>query len=270
MSAAPAVVLDGLQVRYGPERPWVLDLDHLTIRAGERVALIGPSGSGKTTLLRVLNGYVLPEHGHMAILGRVIDPKRPRETWPQEERLRVGFVFQDFALVERATVFQNVLWGRLGRVRALPSLLGIFPRADKFAAMRAILEVDLRDQAAQRVDTLSGGQQQRVGIARVLAQEAEVLLADEPVSNLDPVLAEETLALLATLSRAHGATLVMSLHQPALAARYADRVIGLRSGAIVHDGPSGALDEAAVRRIYRPDSSATKAGESAVKEMVDG
>ena len=116
--------------------------------------------------------------------------------------------------------------------------------------MAAIAEVDLSDQASQRADTLSGGQQQRVGVARVLAQEAEILLADEPISNLDPALAEEVLALLAEVSKMHNATLVMSLHQPEWAIRYADRIIGLRDGRIVYDQAAANLDENAIAAIY--------------------
>ncbi|HEX9921533.1 MAG TPA: ATP-binding cassette domain-containing protein, partial [Anaerolineae bacterium] len=175
----PVITLQGVRVRYTADTALVLDLARLTIDPGERVAIIGPSGSGKTTLLRLINGYLRPEAGQVTVLGQDINQSGPG-------RRRVGFIFQDFNLVERATVFQNVLWGRLGRVNPLVSLFNWFPAADKHLAMQAIAEVALIEQANQRADTLSGGQQQRVAVARVLAQEAEIILADEPVSNLDP------------------------------------------------------------------------------------
>ena len=246
----PAIKLQNVKARFASDKPLVLDIDALTIQTGERVALIGPSGAGKTTLLRLLNGYVQPEGGTMQILGqRIADPTQD-DKWKRKTRRRVGFIFQDFSLIERATVFENVLWGRLGHLPTWRTLLGWFPEADKLAAMAAIAEVDLSDQASQRADTLSGGQQQRVGVARVLAQEAEILLADEPISNLDPALAEEVLALLAEVSKTHNATLVMSLHQPEWAMRYADRIIGLRDGCIVYDQAAADLDEAAIAAIY--------------------
>lgn len=246
----PAIKLQNVKARFAANTPLILDIDALTIQAGERVALIGPSGAGKTTLLRLLNGYVRPESGSMQILGqRIVDPTQD-DHWKRETRRRVGFVFQDFSLIERATVFENVLWGRLGRLPTWRTLLGLFPEADKLAAMAAIAEVDLSEKADQRADTLSGGQQQRVGVARVLAQEAEILLADEPVSNLDPALAEEVLALLAEVSKKHTATLIMSLHQPEWAMQFADRIIGLRRGRVVFDQAASDLDEIAITSIY--------------------
>ena len=253
-SSQPAIVLQNIEVRYVTDKPLVLRIESLTIFQGERVALIGPSGAGKTTLLRLLNGYVQPIIGQMQVLGQSMLGQHQDETRQRETRRRVGFIFQDFSLVERATVFQNVLWGRLGQVNSWRNLFGWFPKADKQIAMAAIAEVNLVEQAHQRVDTLSGGQQQRVGVARVLAQEAEIILADEPVSNLDPTLAEDVLAMLRKVSMAHGATLLMSLHQPELASLYAERIIGLRNGRIVYDQPAANLDEAALTTIYKHEA----------------
>lgn len=243
----PAVSLHGIRVRYTPDDPPVLDIDALVIARGERVAIIGPSGAGKTTLLRVINGYVRPDARRATVLGTEITWQTSRE---QDVRRRVGFVFQDFNLIDRANTFRNVLWGRLGRVNPLWSLVGWFSDAEKHAAMKAIVEVNLAEQVTQRADTLSGGQQQRVGVARVLAQEAEIILADEPVSNLDPGLADDILGLLAEVAHRHGATLIMSVHQPALAQRYAERIVGLHHGRIAYDGRAGALNDEALRAIY--------------------
>ena len=249
----PVIALCKIAVQYLVDKPLVLNIEQLTIGRGERVAIIGPSGAGKTTLLRLLNGYVQPNSGQVNILGNRMNldsVKRHRGYRTRAVRRQVGFVFQDFSLVERATVFQNVLWGRLGHVNPLGSLLGWFSETDKIAAMEAIAEVDLLSQTNQRVDTLSGGQQQRVGVARVLAQEAEIILADEPVSNLDPALADDVLGLLSNVSQRRNATLIMSLHQPPFAQCYADRIIGLRAGRIVYDEPSERFNDAAIQAIY--------------------
>ena len=254
-SSLPAIFLRNVEVQYVTDRPLILSIASLTICQGTRVALIGPSGAGKTTLLRLLNGYVQPTAGAIQILGQNMIGRDKEEARKRETRRQVGFIFQDFSLIGRATVFQNVLWGRLGHVHSWRSLFGWFPKADKQAAMAAIAEVDLVAQANRRVDTLSGGQQQRVGVARVVAQEAEILLADEPVSSLDPTLAEEVMAMLARVSRAHKATLIMSLHQPDLAGHYADRIIGLRNGRVVYDQPATNLDEMAIAMIYEREKS---------------
>lgn len=254
------VRLEGVRVRFpGRERP-ALDVDGWELRRGERVAVIGPSGSGKTTLLRLINGHVGLDDGRMEVLGRTVASGRRR--WmplrrgaERRHRRRIGFVFQSFHLVERATVYQNVLWGRLGRVPPLSSVLGRFPEDSEQAALDAIREVELVDQLTQRADTLSGGEQQRVGVARVLAQEAELILADEPVSNLDPGLADEILELLVGACRRHGATLLMSLHQPQLAVRYVDRILALRNGSVVWEGSAEGLDAAVIQRVYDRDTA---------------
>ena len=245
--AGPAVLLRDLRFRYAADGPLVLAIDELAIGPGERVAVVGPSGSGKTTLLRLLNGSLPLAAGEIQVLGR---PLLPRRRQPREQRRRIGMIYQDFALVERASVFDNVLYGRLGYAHPWLSLLGRFAAEDLERAEAAIAEVGLQGQASQRADALSGGQRQRVAIARVLAQEPALILADEPISNLDPALTEGILALLVAACERRGATLIMSLHQPHLARQHGARVIGIRGGRIVLDAPTDRLTPQALHDVY--------------------
>jgi phosphonate transport system ATP-binding protein len=245
--AGPAVLLRDVRFGYAADGPLVLAIDRLAIAPGERVAVVGPSGSGKTTLLRLLNGSLRPASGEAWVLGQLHVPGRRQR---REQRRRIGMIYQDFALVERASVFDNVLYGRLGHAHPWLSLLGHFAAADRERAAAAIAEVGLQDEALQRADALSGGQRQRVAIARVLAQEPALILADEPISNLDPALTEEILALLVAACERRGATLIMSLHQPQLARQYALRAVGLRGGRIVLDEPTAGLTPQALHEVY--------------------
>jgi phosphonate transport system ATP-binding protein len=248
-----AISLTRIKAYYDePDKP-VLDIERLVVSRGERLALVGPSGSGKTTLLRLINGYVRPATGRLCVMGKQMTRRNTRR---RSLRRRVGFVFQSFNLVERATVFENVLWGRLGYTSTVASLFTGFSKEDKRLAVDAIREVNLSAQIGQRCDTLSGGQQQRVALARVLTQEPDIILADEPISSLDPTLADDVLSLLVQVSKARSATLVMSLHQPDLARRYADRLVGLRAGRVVFDDVSGELSEAVIKAIYGRDPAA--------------
>ncbi|MGB7290908.1 MAG: phosphonate ABC transporter ATP-binding protein [Thermodesulfobacteriota bacterium] len=261
--ALNVVSMKNIKVRYTQSGPVVLDIERLDVRKGDRVSIIGPSGAGKTTLLRLINGYVNPESGHIKIFEYDNDMGSIRQ---RNLGRRIGFIFQHFNLIDRATVFENVLWGRLGIVNPFLSLFGWFPERDKKAAIRAIKEVNLEEQAGQRTDTLSGGQLQRVAIARVLAQEAEIILADEPVSNLDPSLADDILGLLGEVSSRHGVTLIMNLHQPALALHYADRIIGLRQGRIVYDNEARFLSPISLRSIFDPGINISQMFSSNVQE----
>ena len=242
----PAVELADVKVVYRPGGPPALEVPRLEIGQGERVAIIGPSGAGKTTLLRLINGFVRPEAGEIMVQGERAMAMRRRDL-----RRRIGYIFQDFRLIERASAFQNVLCGRLGRADPWLTLVGAFSANDREIAMKAIEEVGLAGLAAKRADSLSGGEQQRVAIARVLAQEAEIILADEPVSSLDPVLTDDILGLLVEVSERHGATLIMALHQPVLAQRHGTRIIGLNAGRSVFDGAPEKLDSRALAEIYR-------------------
>jgi phosphonate transport system ATP-binding protein len=245
--SAPLVTLEAIRAGFPGRAVPVLDIARLEIQPGQRVALIGPSGAGKTTLLRLIAGRLDGWSGRAEVLGAALRPsRRPPRAW----RRRVGFVFQDFALVDRASVHDNVRNGRLGHAHPLLSLFGRFTSEDEATTRRAIAEMELVEQTWQRADTLSGGQQQRVAVARCLAQDPELILADEPVSNLDPALSEAALDLLVRGSALHGSTLLMTLHQPEHARRHADRVIGLRAGRIVFDGPPAALHDDTLGTIY--------------------
>ncbi|MER7436207.1 phosphonate ABC transporter ATP-binding protein [Pseudonocardia alni] len=226
----------GARVRYGDRE--VLHGVDVDVHAGELLAVLGANGSGKSTLLRAAAG--LTPH-----LGRVLVDGRPRG------RLDVALVFQRIHLVTWRTVLDNVCAGALGRLPLRSSLVpSLFPRALREEAMGCLDRVGLADRAHDRAGSLSGGQQQRVAVARALCQRARVLLADEPVSALDPAAAEQVLGLLAELAHTEHLAVLAVLHQPDLAARHADRVVGLRSGHVVLDGPPGGD----VRALY-PDAA---------------
>ena len=244
---ASAVALWNLSYRYPGEDRDTVAITELEVRAGERVALIGASGAGKSTLLRLLDGRLRGWSGDVSVLGRVLDPDTPP---PRSWRCETGFVFQEFALVEQATVRQNVLNGRLGRTDPWRSLLGRFTDEDDDAALRAMDDVGIGEFVDRRVDRLSGGQRQRVAIARCLAQDPHLILADEPVSNLDPVNAETILALLQDSALGRGAALLVTSHQPRLVARYVDRFVALDRGRIVFDGAPDALRDEQLAGIY--------------------
>jgi phosphonate transport system ATP-binding protein len=246
------IKLEYLEVQYG-RKPSALSIAALDIKAGERVAVIGPSGAGKSTLLRTIKGYVRPVQGKVEVMGVNFMSARRRDR--RRVNRQIGLVYQQFHLVRRLTVLQNVLCGRLGITSRWRSLLGWFSDEDRRVAWSAICEVGLRDQVHQRSDQLSGGEQQRVAVARVLAQQPAIILADEPVSSVDPAWAEDVLELITEVQSRHQATLVMSLHQPNLACRFADRIIGLRKGRVVIDEDAAKVTEAHLKELYRGDAS---------------
>ena len=222
-----------------------VDLD---VAAGEFIALIGPSGAGKSTLLRCLNGLVRPTAGDVEVDGRPVTSATGEEM--RRIRARVGFVFQQFNLLRRLTVLDNVLIGRLGHVAVARSLLGAFPAADVARAQATLARVGLGGLGSRRADTLSGGQQQRVAIARALVQEPRVLLADEPMASLDPALSHTVMEILQRINHEDGITVVTSLHVLEIARQYARRVVGLSGGRVVYDGATDALTSAAAAAIF--------------------
>jgi len=245
----------GLSKRY-PSGTVGLDGVSLDVAAGEFVALIGSSGAGKSTLLRCLNGLVIPTAGTVTVDDQPVTGASPAGL--RSVRARVGFVFQQFNLLKRLSVLDNVLVGSLSRVDAWRSLLGSFPVADVERARRTLRRVGLEGVEAQRADTLSGGQQQRVAIARALVQEPQVLLADEPMSSLDPALSRSVMELLRDINREDGLTVIASLHVLDLAITYGKRIVGLRAGRVVHDGPAAGLSTTAAEAIFESDPAAER------------
>ena len=248
-----AIGIHDLSFSYPGAANATLAISDLHVETGERVGLIGTSGAGKSTLLRILDGQLRGWRGTARILGTPLDTVAPP---PRSLRCDIGFVFQEFALVEQSTVRQNVLNGRLGRTGVIASLFGRFSQHDERATWQAMHDVGIADLAQRRVEQLSGGQRQRVAIARCLAQQPTLILADEPVSNLDPVTARSIIALLASCARRRGVTLLISSHQPRLIGEHVDRVVALDGGKIVFDGPPEALDDDRLMKIYGNATSA--------------
>jgi len=214
---------------------------------GEFLAVIGLSGSGKSTLLRCINRLIEPTSGTITWNGiDVTDKKADLRTI----RRQIGMVFQQFNLVKRSSVLTNVLTGRLGYVSSFQSLLGYFSPEDQKRAMANLEQVGLSEKAHVRADSLSGGQQQRVGIARALMQEPKLILADEPVASLDPVLAHSILKYLEILNKERGITVLCSLHFLDLVHRYATRAIALKDGRLVFEGLPHQIDDAQFKAIY--------------------
>jgi phosphonate transport system ATP-binding protein len=220
----------------------------LEVEQGSFVVILGPSGAGKSTLLRSINGLDQPTSGVVALNGQPLTGRNVRQV-----RKTVAMVFQHFNLVGRLNVLTNVLLGRLAHqsfVGSLAGLLYLFGRNDIAIAHRMLAKVGLVEKAWSRADQLSGGQQQRVGIARALAQQPQVVLADEPVASLDPVTGVEIMELLRTICANDGITMVVNLHQVDLARRYADRIVGLNAGRLVFDGSPAELTQTHLDRIY--------------------
>jgi len=237
----------GLRV-VRPPATVALDGIDLVVGRGEFVAVLGRSGAGKTTFLRSLNRLVEPTAGTIRVAGRAVTGAGTAEL--RELRRQIGMVFQQFNLVRRASVLENVLAGRLGYVPAVPSVLGRFPAADREQAFGCLAQVGLAHFADRRADTLSGGEQQRVAIARALAQRPAVVLADEPTASLDPSLTSSIMDILKAINVEHGLTLVVSQHQLETALAYATRIVGFRQGRVAFDGPPSALTPAVARMIY--------------------
>lgn len=218
------------------------------VQDGEFLAVIGLSGSGKSTLLRCINRLIEPTSGK--IYWNDLDITSARGDDIRKIRRQIGMIFQQFNLVKRSSVMTNVLSGRLGYTNTLTSMLHIFSKEDRDRALASLDQVGLADKAHVRADSLSGGQQQRVGIARALMQEPKIILADEPVASLDPVLAHSILKYLELLNKERGMTVLCSLHYLDLVHRYATRAIALKDGKLVFEGLPQEIDDAQFKAIY--------------------
>jgi len=217
-----------------------------SVPKGQFLVLLGPSGAGKSTLLRCLNGLIRPTQGDV-INGQGSIFRASRTL--REHRKRTGMIFQQHHLIGRLTALQNVMLGRISAHSTLRTLLPL-PMADRLLALQSLERVRLLDRALDRADELSGGQQQRIGIARAMAQQPQLILADEPVASLDPATGEKVLADLHRICREDGITAIVSLHQIELARRFADRVIGLAGGRIVFEGNASQLSPTVLDHIY--------------------
>ncbi|WP_163881742.1 phosphonate ABC transporter ATP-binding protein [Paenibacillus favisporus] len=224
---------------------------NLTIKEGELVVIVGLSGAGKSTFLRSINRLNEISSGEIRVGGQSVTRAAGRQL--RLIRRDIGMVFQNFNLIKRQNVLSNVLSGRVGYHSTLRTMLGWFPKPDVAIALEALNRVNIREKAYIRADQLSGGQQQRVSIARALAQEARVILADEPVASLDPLTTRQVMDDLKRINREINITTVINLHFIDLAREYATRIIGLRAGEVVFDGtPEEATDEALAEIYGRP------------------
>jgi phosphonate transport system ATP-binding protein len=244
---ASALSIRNLDKEYARGKP-VLRGISLEIGATGITAIIGPSGTGKSTLIRCVNRLVEPTAGEIRFQGEdlvKLDRKGLRLA-----RRQIGMVFQEYNLVERLSVMENLLCGRLGYVSPWNAWLRKYPQADIDRAFCLLDTVGLAGFANQRADSLSGGQRQRVGIARAIMQEPKLLLADEPTSSLDPKTSVEIMALISAVCRDNGIPVMVNMHDVELAKRFADRIIGMSGGAIVYDGGPAGLDDGVLKKIY--------------------
>ncbi|ESQ90743.1 phosphonate ABC transporter [Asticcacaulis sp. AC460] len=218
----------------------------------ERVALIGPSGSGKSTLLRSISGLHTIDRGHgtVSVLGKVVQKNGSLASDVRATRSRMGMIAQQFNLVGRLSLFTNAALGFLGKVSGLRGLFGMWTPEEKQTVMRALDHVGVAQFAGQRANTLSGGQQQRGAIARAIVQGADIVLADEPVASLDPVTARKVMKLLVDLNKDNGVGVIVTLHQVDYAKLYCDRILALKDGKVVYDGPASGLDDETLKNIY--------------------
>lgn len=223
----------------------------LQINDGEFVAVIGPSGSGKSSFMKSINLLVKPKAGEILIDEEDITKLKSNNL--RKLRREIGFVFQDYNLIDRLTVIENVLVGRLGYKSSLKSLFGIFSKEEYREAMEALKRVGLEEKIFVRADELSGGQKQRVSIAKVLVQSPKIILADEPVASLDIASSEIVMNYFKEINKKYKITIIVNLHDVNIAKKYADRIVALRKGELVFNGSGGELTDDILREIYKEE-----------------
>ncbi|MDA3788366.1 MAG: phosphonate ABC transporter ATP-binding protein [Desulfobacula sp.] len=237
-----------LKIRYSRSGPEILKGVSLSVSPGDFFAIIGPSGAGKSTLIRCINRLVEPTSGEVFLMGKNITQMGNRAL--RRARRDMGMIFQEFNLVERMSVIDNVLSGRLGYVGTVRSFLRMYPKCEIRKALELLDKVGLGDFVDKRADELSGGQRQRVGIARALIQEPQILLVDEPTSSLDPKIAREVMGMIRTMSQDMDVPVLCNIHDVQLALEFSNKVIGLQDGIKKFDGPTKDVDKATLDGIY--------------------
>lgn len=242
-----SLCIKNLKKEYTKGKPVLKDIS-FEIHGKSSVAVIGPSGTGKSTLIRCVNKLIPPTAGTVYVSGENIT--NLSGTALRKARRKIGMVFQEFNLVERLSVMENILSGRLGFISSWRAWLRKYPQQDIDRAFELLDDIGLLEFVHQRADSLSGGQRQRVGIARAIMQDPHVLLADEPTSSLDPKTSVEIMELLVSLSKAQGIPLLINIHDVELAKRFTSRVIGMSKGMIVYDGPPDQLTNDHLKQIY--------------------
>jgi len=225
-----------------------LDGIDLEVKAKEFIAVIGPSGAGKSTLLRCINRLIEPTEGSIAFLGQRVDQANAKEL--RQVRSRIGMIFQHYNLVNRLSVLENVLHGRLGYMSSLAGMLNRYSEADKKEAIALLHKVGLENEVYKRADELSGGQKQRVGVCRALAQQPQLILADEPIASLDPKSSRVVMDAIYRNCTEQGIACLVNLHQVETAKQYATRIVGIKNGKVVFDGPPQALTDYHTSLIY--------------------
>ena len=242
------------QTRNGDKGQRALRDVDFTAEPGELITVIGPSGAGKSTFLRCINRLIEPTDGTVTFCGQDITHLSRGQLRPVHRQ--IAMIFQNYNLVYRLTAIQNVLHGRLGYKNVLAGILGLYTEEEKIHAFELLDEVGLGEFAYRRADQLSGGQKQRVGIARALMQEPKIMLCDEPIASLDPKSSRMVMEQLRRLSRSHGITCIVNLHQVDFALEFSDRIVGLRAGEKVFDGSPAECTPDVIRGIYEGDAEA--------------
>ncbi|BAK81101.1 phosphonate ABC transporter ATP-binding protein [Candidatus Arthromitus sp. SFB-rat-Yit] len=226
-----------------------LDNVNLKIDKGEFVAIIGLSGAGKSTLIRTINRMIDITDGNLIVNGKDVKSLKGKQL--REFRRKIGMIFQSFNLVTRTTVIKNVLTAKVPEISFIRSVFGIFTKEEKIQALEALDKMGIVDKAFIRADQLSGGQQQRVALSRTLAQNPEIILADEPVAALDPITARKVMEDFKKINKEMDISILINIHHVELALNYADRIVGIRDGKIVYDGPSSDVTEEILENIYK-------------------